>query len=171
MKMTTSSWVNRKMLIQEELSKTKFCAYTHNAIHFTTDGKVGFCCLQDFRGFPTVADVDFDNLHDWYLNEPTLKKVRDDLRAGIEHPSCITCWKKEKNNVDSKRTIDLKKKSETKIFAKNNVHIHRVDYRLSNKCNLQCKMCWPGASDQIANLADELTKKGIDHLLLSLIHI
>ena len=80
------------MNLQEALNKTKFCTYAHNAIHFTTDGKVGFCCLQDFRGFPTVADVDFDNLHNWYLNEPTLKKVRDDLRAGIEHPSCITCW-------------------------------------------------------------------------------
>jgi len=36
------------------------------------------------------------------------------------------------------------------------IDIRHVDLRLSNKCNLQCKMCSPGDSDQLAKLAKEL---------------
>ena len=40
---------------------SKYCPFVHDSIHFTTDGKVANCCLQDTRGFPTVEDVDFKN--------------------------------------------------------------------------------------------------------------
>ncbi len=141
---------------------SKYCPFVHDSIHFTTDGKVANCCLQDTRGFPTVIDVDFNNLNTWYFNHPFLKKIREDLYAGIEHASCETCWKKERNGYASKRTIFLKERN--KKHDKNEVLIQKIDYRISNKCNLQCKMCWPGASDQIANLAKELDTKNIKHL-------
>jgi len=144
--------------------KKAYCPMTHNSIHFTPDGKVTHCCIQDTNTniWPKIKDVDFENLNEWYNNNTVLKEIRSALHNGIQHPVCKVCWEKEETGTDSKRYQHINE--QTKKYKKDETIISFVDYRLSNKCNLQCKMCWPGASDQLENLSQELESKNIKHL-------
>lgn len=134
------------------------CTLTDNGFNIDTTGRVGHCCIQkrDLR----VDWNDVDNLNEWYKTNIQLNTVRNDLSQGIENPACENCWHNERNNKESKRH------RVNKQYGATSQSIRHLDLRLSNKCNLQCKMCSGGFSDQIENLALELKGKGIDNDLL-----
>lgn len=134
------------------------CTLTNNGFNIDTTSRVGHCCIQkrDIRvDWNTV-----DNLNEWYKNNDWLNAIRNDLNSGIEHPACESCWYNERNNSQSKRHRVNQKYGETSHS------IRHLDLRLSNKCNLQCKMCSGGFSDQLVNLAYELKDAGVDNDLL-----
>jgi organic radical activating enzyme len=97
----------------------------------------------------------------WYQTNSWLNTVRDDLASGIENSACESCWHNEHNNLESKR------QRVNKQYGKTSHSIRHLDLRLSNKCNLQCKMCSGGFSDQIVNLALELKSIGVENDLLN----
>ena len=136
----------------------KHCALTHNGFNIDTAGRIGHCCIQQREitvDWSTVTD-----LNAWYKEQAWLASVRDDLDAGIEHPACNSCWRNEHADKESKRH------RQNKNYSAASVTLEHLDLRLSNKCNLQCKMCSGGFSDQIVNLALELKAQGIDNDLL-----
>lgn len=137
----------------------KNCALTHNGFNIDTTGRVGHCCIQkrDIRvDWDTV-----DNINDWYKSNSWLNNVRKDLETGIENTACESCWHNERNGRQSKRH------RVNQQYSYSNQSIKHLDLRLSNKCNLQCKMCSGGFSDQIVNLALELKTNGVDNDLLN----
>jgi hypothetical protein len=134
------------------------CTLTNNGFNIDTTGRVGHCCIQkrDIRvDWSTV-----DNLNEWYKSNNWLNTVRKDLEVGIENTACESCWHNERNNKQSKRH------RVNRQYGSTNQSIRHLDLRLSNKCNLQCKMCSGGFSDQLVNLAYELKDAGIDNDLL-----
>lgn len=134
------------------------CTLTNNGFNIDTTGRVGHCCIQkrDIRvDWSTV-----DNLNEWYKSNNWLNTVRKDLEVGIENTACESCWHNERNNKQSKRY------RVNQQYGSTNQSIRHLDLRLSNKCNLQCKMCSGGFSDQLVNLAYELKDAGIDNDLL-----
>ena len=134
------------------------CTLTNNGFSLSTAGRVGHCCIQkrDIRvDWSTV-----DNLNEWYKSNNWLNTVRKDLEVGIENTACESCWHNERNNKQSKRY------RVNQQYGSTNQSIRHLDLRLSNKCNLQCKMCSGGFSDQLVNLAYELKDAGIDNDLL-----
>lgn len=136
----------------------KFCTLIDNGFNIDTTGRVGHCCIQkrDIRvDWNTV-----DNLNTWYQSNDWLNNVRTDLNSNIENPACESCWHNERNGRESKR------QRVNKQYGNTNHSIRHLDLRLSNKCNLQCKMCSGGFSDQIANLAYELKDAGVETDLL-----
>jgi organic radical activating enzyme len=144
-----------------EYKLDKFCTLTDNGFNIDTTGRVGHCCIQKRE-----VRVDWDsveNLNEWYKTNDWLNAVRNDLNQGIENSACEGCWHNEKNNRQSKRHRVNQQYGETSRS------IRHLDLRLSNKCNLQCKMCSGGFSDQIVNLAYELKEAGIDNDLLNYI--
>ena len=148
---------------------SKYCPKAHDSIHFTPDGKVTMCCLQAGANFdwPKTSDIDFNDMNAWYKNHPKFKEIREALHRGEKHFTCDVCWDIESKGAYSKRKKEIifREKRKKPRHRETDGLIHSVDYRISNKCNLQCKMCWPGASDQIDNLAKELDSKNIKHLL------
>jgi hypothetical protein len=96
---------------------------------------------------------DVTDLNAWCNNLDEFNETRRALDAGNEHPSCESCWAYEADNIPSARTQNLYYTLDT---PSTEVDIRHVDLRLSNHCNLQCKMCTPHDSDQLVKLAHEL---------------
>tara|TARA_R110000868_G_scaffold1415_4_gene11066 strand:+ start:5276 stop:6457 length:1182 start_codon:yes stop_codon:yes gene_type:complete len=101
------------------------------------------------------------NLNDFYAAHDEFNETRTALDNGKEHSACQSCWAYENSGIASMREQNLYYKE-----TQNDppvIDIRHVDLRLSNKCNLQCKMCHPGDSDQLVKLSLELTNKGISN--------
>jgi organic radical activating enzyme len=140
------------------------CPLIYKGLAISTTGWVGHCCIQQ-RDVKISDWSEVTDLNEWYKNQLWFANVRQDLENDIQNPACKTCWKYENNNATSKRQ---RWNLRNDISQDNNIDLEFVDLRLSNKCNLQCKMCYGGASSQISNLALELKEKGIKtHLLKS----
>ena len=133
-----------------EQNASKHCQFTYNSL-FYNKGNVAHCCMQDTLhkryNWESVND-----LNQFYLRDE-FQEVRQALAQGIKHSACDSCWAYEENGMPSMRQQNM--------YYKNNfntkTNIKHVDIRLSNKCNLQCKMCNSGDSDQIHRLALDLT--------------
>ena len=113
---------------------------------FYNKGNVSMCCLQE----PLLYKDDWEgtDLKDFYFNR-SFDKIRFDVERNIKPKECQTCWINEDNNTPSMRQQNMYYNSGNySAFPK----IKHVDLRLSNKCNLQCKMCSPSDSDQIARV-------------------
>lgn len=136
----------------------KFCTLTDNGFNIDTTGRVGHCCIQKRDLIVDWNTV--DDMNDWYKNNTLLNSIRTDLNQGIENTACENCWHNERNNKESKRH------RVNQQYGSTDQSIRHLDLRLSNKCNLQCKMCSGGFSDQIVNLAHELKANGVDNDLL-----
>jgi organic radical activating enzyme len=139
---------------------TKHCQLTYSAIHIN-GSKVSQCCMQKDSLFKDSWN-DVDNLNEFYKNTAYFKNIRNELDAGIENETCRSCWFYEKNYNSSYRMHNT---YFPPLDDRRNVDIEYVDLRLSNYCNLQCKMCNPGSSSQINNIAIELDMLGIKNPL------
>lgn len=131
--------------------KSKHCKFTYHSF-FYSKGNVAQCCMQDTLLRKSTWD-DVTNLNTWYNNSDEFSETRHALDAGNEHPSCESCWAYEADDMPSARTHNLYYTNDT---VSTEIDIRHVDLRLSNKCNLQCKMCSPNDSDQLVKLAHEL---------------
>lgn len=140
---------------------SKFCTLTDNGFNIDTTGRIGHCCIQNREIQVNWNDV--IDLNEWYKSSTWLNNIRNDVNTGIENTACDNCWKNENAGKESKR-IRVNKQ-----YGKTSHSIQHLDLRLSNKCNLQCKMCSGGFSDQLVNLAYELKSNGIDSDLLNYI--
>ena len=132
-----------------ELKKDTFCILPWIHFYVNPQGNVLPCCNADEKitlGKYTNNNFDFNN--------KKIKKFRKNLLNNIEVPHCKTCYKKEKNNIKSPRKIL------NNFFAKeinNNLSdtvdpfkLKYIDIRLSNICNLKCRMCSGKFSNRIA---------------------
>ena len=139
----------------------KSCWSVYHELNLTTHGTLSNCCVQNLD-----VDIDWnsiDDLDEWFRESPIFKQIRTSLDAGYKVKPCESCWIQEQSDVTSRREY----KNRHFYSEKNNITIKKLDLRISNKCNVQCKMCNPGNSDQILKLGKELYKNGITNLLYS----
>lgn len=131
----------------------KSCWFSKHGF-FYSKGNVAHCCMQDtlFQKHDWKDVVDLDR---FYGSRSEFVDVRTSLDSGIEHPACRSCWFYERNYGESQRTT-------VTYDAEPNKGILYADLRLTNHCNLQCKMCFPGDSDQIQSLHMDLVFRGIE---------
>ena len=131
-----------------------YCSLAHNGLFCTTQGKVAQCCVQEMKYFDIPDWKNISNFEEYYKTDPKILEVRNALDNGIKHPACERCWHSESTGSISKRLRHQKQTDLTVSF---------LDLRLTNKCNLKCKMCNPNSSDQWVNYGLELEKNvGID---------
>jgi MoaA/NifB/PqqE/SkfB family radical SAM enzyme len=138
----------------------KNCWSVYHELNLTTRGTLSNCCIQHLD-----VDIDWnsvDDLDKWFRELPIFTQIRESLEAGIEVAPCESCWIQEHSHVISRREYKNKNRNP---FTKNDITIKKLDLRISNKCNVQCKMCNAGNSDQILKLGKELYKNGITDLL------
>lgn len=103
-----------------------------------------------------------------FFNSSKFQGLRRQFLNGEKPSSCQQCWKMESLGIESRRQMALRDyKSEVKtILDRNSVEAEapkRFDVRFSSKCNLQCKMCSPSNSDQIANTIKKMRAQGIEN--------
>jgi MoaA/NifB/PqqE/SkfB family radical SAM enzyme len=137
----------------------KSCWSVYHELNLTTHGTLSNCCVQNLD-----INIDWnsiDDLDEWFRESPIFKQVRRSLEAGYKIKPCKSCWIQEQDNITSRREY----KNIRRLSEKDNITIKKLDLRISNKCNVQCKMCNPGNSDQILKLGKELYKNGITDLL------
>lgn len=134
----------------------KFCYVPFKEFYYEVLGKnFSSCCLQQ----PPIQGNHENNIEihskkaEWFNNIKELNDTREAFTNNQQPATCNKCWQMEDNNE-----VSLRKKFNVYYNYNNSprdVSLEVIDLRLGNQCNLQCKMCWPGFSDQIAkNMID-----------------
>lgn len=129
-----------------ETNANNHCQFAYNSFYYNK-GNVSHCCLQTPLFRKTRWD-DVANIQDFYYRRE-FDDVRFELEQGRQPKACETCWANERNGTVSMRQQNMYYKPNEATYIPK---IRHVDLRLSNKCNLQCKMCSPSDSDQIARI-------------------
>jgi MoaA/NifB/PqqE/SkfB family radical SAM enzyme len=126
-----------------------YCNLVNTGLYVSTRGEVGHCCIQKNR-----HDLKWNNDSDvnkFYKEDPRLSEIRQDLNhQNIRNLACQQCWNAENSGIISKR----QRINNGEIIKE--PELQHLDLRLSNKCNLQCRMCSASESSQIEKLAYEL---------------
>lgn len=127
-----------------------FCIVPFSELNIDANGLVRSCCVQDDSQF-TAHTSKHDTMQSLWA-DPQLQSVRDDFLNNKKHKSCEICWKNEHSGVQSER----QRRNQDYIRNYQQLEIENpslpttLDLRLSNKCNLKCRMCSEKASNQIA---------------------
>ena len=150
-----------------------FCVIPFIHLATTTEGTCRLCCKVskfDTINKPdgTPYNVNADSI-DEIWNSDHYTEIRNRVLSDEQLPECKTCWREEeifsndwskdrKEELPSKRRKENQKwlhREETRLTndwqtVVDNPQIRYFDIRLSNLCNLKCRMCWPHFSSQIA---------------------
>lgn len=147
-----------------------YCPYAWN--HFSTrvDGHMRLCCngginsgiINDNNGDPVKINEVKDLLE--YFNLDHYKQIRKNMLNGIRNPECGLCYSIEDNGGTSIRDYAVKKYpyenfkdiTDEDTGEISETRVNYLDLAWSNKCNLQCRMCDPNASDQLIKEFNEL---------------
>ena len=120
------------------------------------------CCVQDISHKGTISDHPLDAPDNWFNTNAELNKTRELFLKDKRPSNCAHCWIKEDRGLESSRQKENWKYENKfrKVEPTDVPELEVLDIRLSNKCNLQCKMCYSGNSDQIAKNIVNATKAG-----------
>ena len=129
---------------------SKFCVAPFTSLNVDPDGSVKSCCVQD-PNYIGVKYSSHDNMRSLFADSE-FNNLRTMMLENTEHPSCATCYRNEDLGIVSERQNRNKKylKDYEKIKITDTSIPSALDLRLSNKCNLKCRMCNEIASSQIA---------------------
>lgn len=130
-------------------------------VHFYHKGsKMGkICCMAKTKIF-------HKNTANESWSQAKYQQVRHDMLNGKSLPECLACYKEEARGGRSDRQYYLDKYSKLNITydtVVGNLNYKKpidLDLRLSNLCNLGCRMCGPHYSSMLEKVAEEL--KDID---------
>lgn len=130
-----------------------YCSLAWLGITTDPDGSLRPCCISNDKVTKpdgTPYNLGVDSLEDIY-NSKFYIKLRNAMLAGDHIPGCQACYSNEQNGRESRRLINNQKFKDL-IFSTETVdtNIKYFDLRLSNLCNLKCRMCSPVNSSLIA---------------------
>jgi MoaA/NifB/PqqE/SkfB family radical SAM enzyme len=92
---------------------------------------------------PWMKEASIDKLY----NSPKMKSLRAAFLNGEEPDECNWCWKEEAAGVKSFREKYIERGY---TYDTDNPTPQILDLKLSNTCNMKCRMCGPQASSAIA---------------------
>jgi sulfatase maturation enzyme AslB (radical SAM superfamily) len=124
-----------------------YCPAPFNSITVEATGRLSLCCNA-------VADYSFPGGHrhigevsslEEHFNGRYMDSVRSAMLAGERLKECRICYKMEEGGAQSQR-MSL---NQRRPFTSGSPQIKSVDFKLGNKCNLKCKMCWPHNSSEL----------------------
>lgn len=127
----------------------KFCVAPWVSISTDVNGSIRPCCRyeqpekQQQYKMPWLKDGD---IHDLYNGEE-MKKLRQAFLDGKMPYECHWCWSEEKAGIESFRE---RYNAREYNYDLDNPSPQILDLKLSNICNLKCRMCSPQASSLIA---------------------
>lgn len=129
------------------------------------DGSSRPCCK--FAHLDEGSSYQLANLRDADLpavwNSDAMQRLRRDFRAGQRPEECATCWDEEAAGVPSWRQTFVADRNLVVDVDYDDAAPDQpvaLDLKLSNTCNLRCRICGPVASSSW--LAEEVAARGED---------
>jgi MoaA/NifB/PqqE/SkfB family radical SAM enzyme len=94
-----------------------------------------------------------ENTIDEILSGDKIKKFKEDMNNGIVHHGCASCINIEKSGMHSYRQYfdDIVRDEELIVDINEPNKLYYADLRITNKCNLKCRMCVPQSSVLVAH--------------------
>lgn len=122
-----------------------FCIMPFIHTSTTTNGDFRLCCRST-----KIWDIKNIPLRDLW-NHRKYKTVRNNLAIGVKDTHCNACWKMEDKGITSLRQSQNYERTEQYAHIVNEWNLTElvpwsipvVEFKLSNLCNLKCRMCWP----------------------------
>ena len=136
---------------------SRFCPAPWINISTDVNGSIRPCCRYEQPGgqskykMPWMKNGKLDEIY----NGPEMQALRDAFKNGIEPNECSWCWKEEAVGIKSFREKYLERNY---LYSEDDLIPQIYDLKLSNVCNLKCRMCGPQASSSIAkeeNISNE----------------
>lgn len=161
--------VVRRQKVYDTL-KNSFCPIPWNHISVQQNGDYRACCQMIYPPFGkfkskkglthgvnySVHNSDADD----FRQSPPMMSIRAEMLKGERPDICKYCWEEEDSGIRSKRKYTNSEyphammaayentKEDGYILDLDKVPLEYYDLRLGNKCNLACRSCGPGDSDQ-----------------------
>ena len=139
----------KKITTVEKLEKSKaFCIKPWVHLFISQKGTVGPCCLASWEKEETFGDVNEQTIEEIW-NGTEMQKFRKTLMVDKKDARCWQCYENEENGLQSKRNVvnflyadylHWVKDTSRKGVAKSSKPIY-WDIRISNLCNLKCRIC------------------------------
>lgn len=131
-----------------------FCVHPFVKMYVSTQGQMRACCYSQQ---PITSDLSINhNTTENIWNGDTFQNIRQSFNDRIiPHDICRICIESESKGMPSQRQYENKKWQKYTEYFYHNPQIEvpapvSYDIRISNECNLQCVMCRPHLSNQIA---------------------
>lgn len=124
-----------------------FCSAPFVNLNLDVDGKIKPCCMfahDEIQSDYKMPDIINSTIEDVY-NGPEMSKLRQAFLNGDKPQECERCWKEEAVGNKSFRQTQYPKTVE----LKDQYYPTMFDLKLSNVCNLKCRMCSSKASSLI----------------------
>lgn len=103
------------------------------------NGYYNLCCSAK----QSPVSLSSTGLYDFFYNSDYMKEVRNTMLQNKWHPDCSLCKEQEELGLQSLRL-------KTSPIPNTEPELTYLDLRLSNKCNLGCRMCSEDFSSVIA---------------------
>lgn len=131
-----------------------FCLYPFTHFQLDPDGRARPCCKYKVgdaswqQDVPKLPEVNIEDL--WEQDE--FQKLRSQFLNNERPSGCKACWDEEAAGITSMR-LQREKGGKQHPYATFYHHIPRLypkslDLKLSNLCNLKCRICTPFLSSQ-----------------------
>jgi hypothetical protein len=122
-----------------ERSKT-YCPLPFIHSHASVNGRWKPCCNSTWST-PTRDSyfIKESSTHHKWFNSVFMERLRSDLLSGVKNSMCDVCWKQEEITGKSIRKRYVDKMGH--LADIDNPKIKYLDLKLSNECNLACRMC------------------------------
>ena len=136
-----------------------FCVLPWMHLYVGPDGNVLPCCQADHQ-YP-IGNIEKQSI-DSIAKSESFNRLRANMIAGVRSKECSRCYYKEDSGIVSGRLISNEKWPHIKIDELNpdgtvdQFNPIYLDIRLSNICNLKCRMCNGYFSSSIAQEEKEL---------------
>lgn len=133
---------------------SNFCLYPFNHFQLDPDGRARPCCKYKVgdpswqKDVPKLPDVDIGEL--W--EQPEFQTLRDQFLRNERPSGCKACWDEEAAGIKSMR-LQREEGGQQHPWMTFFKHVPRLypkslDLKLSNLCNLKCRICTPFLSTQ-----------------------
>lgn len=133
-----------------------FCYVPFKELAIMGENAVTPCCVvyeEDQRNIDDLQNFD-------YINDEYFVNLRKSFLQNQKNNICKKCWNTESSGFQSFRN-KWNKKYEGHNY---DTSLEFIDIRLSNKCNLQCKMCSARWSHKIAENELLVANQGITNM-------
>jgi len=138
----------------EAVIPDSFCILPFARLQIDPDGRAKPCCKYKTGVAPDHTDPHYlpnKNIEEMW-SQPEFNDLRDQFMRGERPEGCKVCWEEEASGIKSLRQVvenGAKKNARYNIFVKvpSQAPSH-LDLKLSNLCNLKCRICNPFLSSQ-----------------------
>ena len=126
-----------------------FCIAPWTHLHVLTTGKVFPCCVSGHDASNAVGDLQAGDTLESAWNSPTMRALRRNMLAGKSSKLCERCYVNENLDIESFRKTENQQMAHHVHWVErtnengslDTLHLPYIDLRVSNLCNLKCRIC------------------------------